>query len=100
MHDLGHFSIFRSVTVNRIVQYLVMNIYLGGSYGYWRNAHWKHHLFTNIEGWDHDLDTLPLFAWTRKMFAKMPLKSFGAIQEYYWYVWRFLLQKNFYLIDH
>src|SRR4051812_37510436 len=57
MHDLGHFSVFSTSRMNRWVQYLVMCVYLGGSARYWRNAHWKHHLFTNIEGWDHYVDT-------------------------------------------
>jgi fatty acid desaturase len=86
MHDLGHFSVFKSTTMNRMVQYFVMNIFLGGSYSYWRNAHWKHHLFTNIEGWDHDLDSWPLFGWTQKMWLKLPFKRIALYQQYYYYI--------------
>jgi len=113
MHDLGHFSVFKEMKYNRLVQYLVMNVYLGGSYTYWRNAHWKHHLFTNVEGWDHDLDTLPLFSWTSKMFSRMPSISLGKLQQYYWYIlgpttsfWyiyylgiNFYLKRKYYLVE-
>jgi len=85
MHDLGHFSVFRTSRMNRIFHYLVMSVYLGGSARYWRNAHWKHHLFTNIEGWDHDVDTLPFFAWTKDMLKRAPVQAIAKYQPYYWY---------------
>lgn len=42
--------------------------------------------FFLILGWDHDIDTLPFFAWTKSMFKRLPSKVLGKFQRFYWYI--------------
>lgn len=70
MHDANHGSYSKNKKVNDLVSY-VMHL-VGGSANNWRIQHnILHHTYTNIEGMDEDITTVPIL-------------RFSPHQKYYW----------------
>jgi linoleoyl-CoA desaturase len=60
VHDALHHSLFKSATANRLAAYLLD--LLGGNSFVWHKRHVHfHHSFTNIPGWDIDLEKKKIF---------------------------------------
>ncbi|ADD44522.1 fatty acid desaturase family protein [Stackebrandtia nassauensis] len=59
-HDAGHQQIFGSRRGNSIVGYLLGNLGLGLSFGWWSDKHTRHHANPNVEGRDPDLNVDPV----------------------------------------
>ncbi|XP_043772783.1 fatty acid desaturase 2-like protein FADS2B [Cervus elaphus] len=60
-HDMGHLSIFKKSKWNHLMQKFVMSHLKGLSTKWWNNRHFQHHVKTNIDTKDPDIDVGPLF---------------------------------------
>jgi fatty acid desaturase len=54
-HDAAHRQIFKSGKWNDWVSLVIANLFVGISYGWWRNKHTRHHANPNKEGSDPDI---------------------------------------------
>ena len=54
-HDAAHRQIFRSGRWNDWASLVVANLFVGISYGWWRNKHTRHHANPNKDGADPDI---------------------------------------------
>jgi fatty acid desaturase len=54
-HDAAHRQIFKSGKWNDWVSLVIANLFVGISYGWWRNKHTKHHANPNKEDADPDI---------------------------------------------
>ena len=68
VHDAGHRTIFRSITLNNLLGGVIGSL-LAMGFRSWREQHNAHHAHTNVEGRDPDLD-IPLHAFTVKQFQQ------------------------------
>lgn len=71
MHDANHGSYSKRRIINRLMGYS-LNL-LGGNSKLWQVQHnEKHHIYTNVDGYDDDINRLPLLRFSpRQKWAKM-----------------------------
>jgi linoleoyl-CoA desaturase len=83
MHDANHGSYSKSRKINRIMSYS-MNL-VGGFYPNWQYQHnTMHHSFTNIEGYDEDIDPGSVLRFS----PNSPLKKHHRFQHIYaWFLY-------------
>jgi len=60
MHEGGHYSLTGNISFDRHIQMLCYGVGCGMSGAWWRNQHNKHHATPQKEGYDVDLNTMPL----------------------------------------
>lgn len=82
MHDANHGSYSRNSKINKALGYLIN--FVGGSVINWKIQHnVLHHSYTNIEGHDDDITTLPVLRFS-------PSQKYYPIHRYqYIYAWFF-----------
>lgn len=82
MHDANHGSYSGNAKVNKMMGYLINLV--GGSVINWKIQHnVLHHSFTNIEGHDDDITTIPILRFS-------PVQKYYKIHKYqYIYAWLF-----------
>ncbi len=81
MHDGGHGSFSNNKTLNKLAAFS-LNI-LGGNAFMWNVKHNViHHAYTNVDGYDDDIDIQP---WMR-MSSTQPKYKFHKYQHYYFWV--------------
>ncbi|KAL6980232.1 stearoyl-CoA 9-desaturase [Sarracenia purpurea var. burkii] len=68
IHDSGHYQMMPTKWLNRFVQMLIMNCLNGGSIVWWKGHHNAHHINVNSLDFDPDLQHMPFFAVSRKLF--------------------------------
>ena len=83
MHDANHRSYSKNPKVNRVLSY-TLNL-LGGFYPNWQHQHnTMHHSFTNIEGYDEDIDPGSVLRFS----PNSPLKNHHRFQHLYaWFLY-------------
>jgi fatty acid desaturase len=64
-----------NIAIDRSLQIVLYGLGCGMSGSWWRNQHNKHHSMPQKIGADVDLNTLPLVAFTNKVFKKMGLSQ-------------------------
>ncbi|KAJ0091747.1 hypothetical protein Patl1_13034 [Pistacia atlantica] len=67
-HDSGHYKITKSPRFNRFVQVLTGNCLAGISIEWWKRNHNAHHIACNSLDFDPDLQHMPFFAVSSKLF--------------------------------
>jgi len=67
-HDSGHYQIMSSPRFNRVVQVLSGNCLAGISIAWWKLNHNTHHIACNSLDFDPDLQHMPFFAVSSKLF--------------------------------
>mmetsp|Transcript_19728 Transcript_19728/g.41220 ORF Transcript_19728/g.41220 Transcript_19728/m.41220 type:complete len:494 (-) Transcript_19728:74-1555(-) len=67
-HDIGHNGISHIKSVDNIVSIFIANLIGGISMGWWKWSHNVHHVITNSVEHDPDIQHLPIFAVTKKIF--------------------------------
>jgi linoleoyl-CoA desaturase len=78
MHDGGHGSYSRNKAVNRLMAWSLDLV--GGSQMHWAQKHnILHHTYTNIEGWDDDLETHGLI----RLSPNQPWRPWHRFQHLY-----------------
>lgn len=76
-HDLGHRQVFRNAIKDDTLGLLVMNLFLGFSYGWWTRKHNEHHANPNHLDLDPDI-RFPVIAFTTSQAenARPPFRFF------------------------
>jgi delta8-fatty-acid desaturase len=70
-HDAGHISITHGYQTDNVIGMLVAS-YIGGlSLGWWKRSHNVHHLITNDPVHDPDIQHLPFFAVSTRLFKNI-----------------------------
>jgi fatty acid desaturase len=69
-HDAGHLAVFRRAWPNWIMGQFCLSLVLGTSFSFWRDRHNQHHVLTNDEDEDPDLELGGLFTLNADEAAK------------------------------
>jgi fatty acid desaturase len=84
MHDLAHNEVFAKSRAADLCYMVYCTLAMGFSAHEWRTKHNRHHTSPNMEGFDGNVEQLPLFGWnsgwTKRMTARMQ-----KVQLYVWY---------------
>lgn len=84
MHDLAHNEVFAKSRAADLCYMVYCTLAMGFSAHEWRTKHNRHHTSPNMEGFDGNVEQLPLFGWnsgwTKRMTARMQ-----KLQLYVWY---------------
>ena len=70
-HDSGHYVVMRTGPLNRAVQLVAGNCVAGISIGWWKRNHNAHHIACNSLDHDPDVQHMPLFAVSPRLFASL-----------------------------
>jgi hypothetical protein len=70
MHEGGHISMTGNVSLDKFFQILIYGLGCGMSASWWRSQHNRHHSMPQRVGYDVDLQTLPLVAFTEKVVKR------------------------------
>ncbi|WOK99364.1 hypothetical protein Cni_G08076 [Canna indica] len=70
-HDSGHYRIVENPRLNRLAQIVTGNCLTGISIGWWKRNHNFHHIVCNSLDFDPDLQHLPLFVVSSKLFDSL-----------------------------
>eukprot|EP00759_Apiculatamorpha_spiralis_P036924 PhF_6_TR37088/c0_g1_i5/m.54391 len=90
-HDLSHHSVYPDHQRNTTAWFfsLVWACFFNGfSVRWWRDRHNAHHVMTNVEDRDPDIDNAPLFAWSAsdvRRASKFQRTYFLPYQHYIFY---------------
>ncbi|XP_037036807.1 acyl-lipid (8-3)-desaturase-like isoform X3 [Bradysia coprophila] len=70
VHELGHNSYTGSPKVDRVLGIILQGMMVGLSVGRWKRLHNRHHAMPQRLHHDVDLETMPLFAYNKKVVRK------------------------------
>ncbi|XP_068644810.1 delta(8)-fatty-acid desaturase-like [Aristolochia californica] len=70
-HDSGHYIVMINSSFNRFAQVVTGNCMTGISIGWWKRNHNAHHIACNSLDFDPDLQHMPLFAVSSKLFNSL-----------------------------
>ncbi|KAL0327491.1 UNVERIFIED_CONTAM: Acyl-lipid (9-3)-desaturase [Sesamum angustifolium] len=70
-HDSGHYQVMMTPKLNRFAQFLSGNCLAGVSIGWWKRNHNAHHIACNSLDYDPDLQHMPFFAVSSKLFSSI-----------------------------
>lgn len=70
-HDSGHYQVMMNRRLNRFVQVLSGNCLAGISIAWWKWNHNAHHIACNSLDFDPDLQHMPVFAVSSKLFSSL-----------------------------
>ncbi|KAL2471967.1 Delta(8)-fatty-acid desaturase 2 [Abeliophyllum distichum] len=70
-HDSGHYQIMLTPRLNRFAQVLTGNCLAGISIAWWKWNHNSHHIACNSLDYDPDLQHMPFFAVSSKLFSSI-----------------------------
>lgn len=76
-HDSGHYVMMSNKKYNKIAQILAGNCLTGISIAWWKWTHNAHHMACNSLDYDPDLQHLPVFAVSTKLFRNLTSKFYG-----------------------
>ncbi|XP_067945697.1 uncharacterized protein [Watersipora subatra] len=82
-HDVGHSSVFDDNSNHKYLGVIVGNAFTGLSISWWKHSHETHHVATNVISHDPDIQHLPVFAITSKMFKYITGKGAGIFSSYW-----------------
>jgi len=66
-HDFLHHQVFKTRKLNHLMGGMIGDLLVGFSVRWWNAKHNLHHATPNIAGYDPDIDTLPLLAWSENL---------------------------------
>jgi len=81
-HDSGHYQIMSSPRFNRVAQILSGNCLTGISIAWWKWTHNAHHIACNSLDHDPDLQHIPVFAVSSKLFHSITSCFYGRKLEF------------------
>jgi delta8-fatty-acid desaturase len=81
-HDSGHYVVMRSKLINRVVQVVAGNCVAGLSIGWWKHTHNTHHIACNSLDHDPDVQHLPLFAVSPRLFSSLTSAFYRRVMRF------------------
>jgi fatty acid desaturase len=92
LHDAGHFQMFETRWINRVVGFLTADALLGMSYGWWTSKHNRHHGNPNDVDEDPDINSMALAYSQAQAVARRGLfRKLAAYQAFFFFPLLFLL---------
>ncbi|CAL5400931.1 unnamed protein product [Camellia sinensis] len=76
-HDSGHYNMMTTKGFNKLAQILSGNCLTGISIAWWKWTHNAHHIACNSLDYDPDLQHLPFFAVSSKLFHSITSRFYG-----------------------
>ncbi|XP_002511936.2 delta(8)-fatty-acid desaturase 2 [Ricinus communis] len=76
-HDSGHYQVMRSRGFNKLAQLLAGNCLTGISIAWWKWTHNAHHIACNSLDFDPDLQHIPVFAVSTRLFNSIRSCFYG-----------------------
>ncbi|XP_050237706.1 delta(8)-fatty-acid desaturase [Mercurialis annua] len=76
-HDSGHYQVMKSRRFNKLAQLLTGNCLTGISIAWWKWTHNAHHLACNSLDFDPDLQHIPVFAVSTRLFDSIRSTFYG-----------------------
>lgn len=80
-HDIGHNAVSHVKSWDHILAATLGNTFGGVSIGWWKWSHNVHHVITNSVEHDPDIQHLPIFAVTKKIFKPFYSTFHGKLME-------------------
>ncbi|CAH1760265.1 14695_t:CDS:1 [Entrophospora sp. SA101] len=68
-HDAGHNGITHNLVIDNLIGVFISSFCGGLSIGWWKRNHYVHHIVTNHPEHDPDIQHIPFFAITTKLFG-------------------------------
>ncbi|KAL8160048.1 hypothetical protein V2J09_001585 [Rumex salicifolius] len=81
-HDSGHYVIMSNKKWNKVAQLLTGNCLTGISIAWWKWTHNAHHISCNSLDYDPDLQHIPVFAVSTKLFGSLSSVFYGRKMEF------------------
>ncbi|XP_020098346.1 delta(8)-fatty-acid desaturase 2-like [Ananas comosus] len=81
-HDSGHYNVLPTPALNRLVQVVAGNCMAGISIEWWKQNHNAHHIACNSLDFDPDVQHMPLFAVSAKLFASLRSAFYGRTMRF------------------
>ncbi|KAL6615107.1 hypothetical protein ACP70R_037377 [Stipagrostis hirtigluma subsp. patula] len=81
-HDSGHYVVMRSRGLNRAVQVLAGNCVTGISIAWWKRTHNTHHIACNSLDHDPDVQHMPLFAVSPRLFDSLTSAFYRRVMRF------------------
>ncbi|GME68866.1 hypothetical protein B5S31_g795 [[Candida] boidinii] len=81
-HDAGHIAITHNYQFDNIIGVLIADLFGGLSIGWWKRNHNIHHLVTNDPVHDPDIQHLPFFAVSTRLFGNV----FSTYYEHFFFL--------------
>lgn len=81
-HDAGHRGITHNFQADSIIGIIVADFLGGLSLGWWKRSHNVHHIVTNSEEHDPDIQHLPFFAISHRFFNSLRSTYYDRIMTY------------------
>lgn len=76
-HDSGHYEVMKSRNYNKLAQLLCGNCLTGISIAWWKWTHNAHHISCNSLDYDPDLQHIPVFAVSSRLFNSITSSFYG-----------------------
>ncbi|GER35419.1 fatty acid desaturase [Striga asiatica] len=81
-HDSGHYQVMPTRKLNRVAQILSGNCLAGISIAWWKWNHNAHHIACNSLDYDPDLQHMPFFAVSPKLFSSIASKFYERTMKF------------------
>lgn len=81
-HDAGHMGITHDYTIDTCLGILIGDFLGGLSIGWWKRSHNIHHVVTNSVEHDPDVELMPFFALSHRMFESLYSTFYDRIMPY------------------
>lgn len=81
-HDAGHLSISHDYYIDNVFGIIIADFFGGLSLGWWKKNHNVHHLITNDPVHDPDIQHLPFFAVSTRLFTNVYSTYYDKILEF------------------
>ncbi|KAI4371567.1 hypothetical protein MLD38_019786 [Melastoma candidum] len=83
-HDAGHYEVMSSKGFNKLAQLVAGNCTTGISIAWWKWTHNAHHLACNSLDHDPDLQHIPVFAVSSRLFESLTSNFYGRKMNFDW----------------
>ncbi|KAJ1913716.1 hypothetical protein IWQ60_009101 [Tieghemiomyces parasiticus] len=82
VHDLGHNGVTHDLFWDGLIGVILADFVGGLSVGWWKKNHNVHHIVTNDAEHDPDIQHLPFFAVTTKLFRNLRSSYYGRVLRF------------------
>ncbi|KAL5769051.1 hypothetical protein ACOSQ2_015834 [Xanthoceras sorbifolium] len=81
-HDSGHYPVLKNRRFIRFMQLLVGNCLSGLSIAWWKREHNAHHIACNSLDFDPDIQSIPLFAVSSRLFYSLKSQFYDRVMNF------------------
>ncbi|KAF3899224.1 Linoleoyl-CoA desaturase [Trichophyton interdigitale] len=82
VHDAGHLGITHDFHTDTVIGILIADFIGGLSIGWWKRNHNVHHIVTNSPEHDPDIEHMPFFAVSHRLFGSLRSTYYERVMEY------------------